>query len=139
MSLAKTKPSVSWWFVAAAAICLITSAIHVLAGAPEVISPLLASDLPTSVKGVMDVIWHQITALLVIGCGASLVAAVRPDWRLPVTLLIGGHFALIALLFLLLGAMWFSSPWPMPQWVLFATAAILLLVGWRRGASRLAW
>ena len=132
MSLARTKPNVSWWFVAATAVCLITSVIHVLAGAPEVMSPLLASNLPTPVKGVIDVIWHQITALLLIGSCASLVAAVRPGWRLPVTLLIGGQFALIALLFLALGAMWFSSPWPMPQWLLFGAMAILLLVGWQR-------
>jgi hypothetical protein len=135
MPIATAKMSLSWWFLAAAAVSLITSAIHVLAGTPEIMSPLLASALPPVVKGVFDVMWHQITALLLIGSGASLVAAARPAWRLPVAVLIGGQFALIAVLFLALGAMWFSSPWPMPQWVLFGAMAILLLVGCRRGAA----
>jgi len=134
MPVLRAKLTFSWWFVAAAAVSLITSAIHVLAGTPEIMSPLIASDLPPVVKGVFDVMWHQITALLVIGSAAALVAAARPAWRLPVTVLIGGHFALIAVLFLALGAMWFSSPWPMPQWVLFGAMAILLLIGCRRGA-----
>jgi hypothetical protein len=125
----------SWYFLAAAAVSLITSALHVLAGTPEIMAPLLASTLPPVVKGVFDVMWHQITALLLLGSGASLVAAARPAWRLPVAVLIGGQFALISVLFLTLGAMWFSSPWPMPQWMLFGAMAVLLLIGYRRGAA----
>jgi len=131
----RAKQTLSWWFVAAAAVSLITGAIHVLAGTPEIISPLFASDLPPVVKGVFDVMWHQITALLLIGSGAALLAATRPTWRLAVAVLIGGQFALIAVLFLALGVMWFSSPWPMPQWVLFGAMAMLLLVGCRRDAA----
>lgn len=104
MSIATTKTNVSWWFVAAATVSLLTSAIHVVAGTPEIASPLFASNLPLVVKGVFDVLWHQVTVLLLIGSGASLVAAVRPAWRLPVILLIGGHYAIISLLFLALGA-----------------------------------
>lgn len=135
MPVLRAELTYSWWFVAAAAASLITSAVHVLAGTPEIMSPLLASNLPPVVKGVFDVMWHQITALLLIGSAAALVAAALPAWRLPVAVLIGGHFALIAVLFLVLGAMWFSSPWPMPQWVLFGAMAILLLIGCRRGAA----
>ncbi|HEY8577947.1 MAG TPA: hypothetical protein VIL88_16595 [Devosia sp.] len=135
MPVLRLELSPSWWFVAAGALSLITSAIHVLAGTPEIMSPLLASNLPHVVKGVFDVMWHQITVLLLIGSGAALAAATRPAWRRPVAVLIGGQFALIAVLFLGLGAMWFSSPWPMPQWVLFGAMAILLLVGCRRGAA----
>jgi hypothetical protein len=135
LPIVKAELRVSWWFLAAAAVSLITSAIHVLAGTPEIMSPLLASSLPPVVKSVVDVMWHQITALLLIGSGASLVASARPAWRLPVAILIGGQFALIAVLFLALGAMWFSSPWPMPQWVLFGGMAALLLVGYQRSAA----
>jgi hypothetical protein len=98
-------------------------------------SPLLASSLPPVVKGVFDVMWHQITALLLISSAASAVAAARPAWQLPVAVLIGGQFALIGMLFLALGAMWFSSPWPMPQWALFGAIAILMFVGYRRSAD----
>lgn len=135
MPIVKSEERLSWWFLAAGILSLFTSAIHVLAGTPEIMSPLLASTLPPGVKGVVDVMWHQITVLLLLGSGASILAAKRTAWRLPVALLIGGHFALIAVLFLVLGAIWFSSLWPMPQWVLFGAMAILLLVGWRRGIA----
>jgi magnesium-transporting ATPase (P-type) len=135
MPVAKAQSTWSWWFLIAAALSLITTAIHVLAGTPEIMSPLLASNLPPVVKGVFDVMWHQITALLLIGSSASLVAAARPSWRLPVAILIGGQFTLIAVLFFGLGLMWFSSPWPMPQWVLFGTMAMLLVVGSRRSMA----
>lgn len=134
MPFARSQSIVSWWFVAAAAGSLMTAAIHVFAGTAEIMSPVLATKLPPVVKGVVDVMWHQITALLLIGSGASLMAAARPAWRRPVAVLIGAHFALIALLFLAFGVLWFSSPWPMPQWVLFGAMAILMFVGYRRGA-----
>lgn len=135
MAIVQTNPSVSWWFMIAAILSLATTAIHVLAGTPEIMSPLFASDLPPSVKGVVDVMWHQITILLLIGSLASLAAALRPAWRLPVALLFGGHFALVALLFLALSLLWFSSPWPMPQWVLFGAMAVFMLMGYLRGRT----
>lgn len=135
MPRTNAKMNVSWWFMAAAAVSLLTSAIHVLAGTPEILSPLLASSLPPVVKGVFDVLWHQVTVLLLVGSCASLTASLHPGWRVPVALLFGGHFVLVGLLFLSLGAVWFSSPWPMPQWVLFLGMAILLYIGWRRDAA----
>jgi hypothetical protein len=126
---------ISWWFVGAGAVSLTTSALHVLGGTGEILAPLLASNLPTAVKSVFDVMWHQITALLLVGGCAALIAAVRPAWRLPVAVLIGGHYAIITILFLALGAIWFSSPWPMPQWVFFGAVSVLLVIGSRRAAT----
>lgn len=128
-----TAPRPSPWFLAAAALSLATSAIHVLAGAPEIMDPLLAADLPVVVKGVSDVLWHYITGLLLIAAAGCVWAATHASWRLPVLAFIGGQFLLIVGLFLGFGLYWFASPWPMPQWILFGLMLGLMALGtWRR-------
>jgi hypothetical protein len=121
-SISASRPSP--WFLAAAVLGLATTAIHVFAGAPEIMAPLLAADLPPVVKGVSDVLWHHITGLLLI--------ARHINWRLPVLVFVGGQFLLIAGLFIAFGLYWFSSPWPMPQWVLFGLMLGLMALGTRR-------
>lgn len=129
-SISASRPSP--WFLAAAALGLATTAIHVFAGAPEVMAPLLAADLPPVVKGVSDVLWHHITGLLLIAAAGSIWAARHVHWRLPVLVFVGGQFLLIAGLFIAFGLYWFSSPWPMPQWVLFGVMLGLMALGTRR-------
>ncbi|UYN99218.1 MAG: hypothetical protein KIT02_15035 [Devosia sp.] len=126
------KPAATnWWFVAAATLSLATAAIHVLAGAPEIMAPLLSSAVPVMVKGVVDVLWHHVTGLLLLAALACFWAARHPGWRLPVLMVVGGQFLLIALLFIVLGLNWFASLWPMPQWVLFAAMLGLMAMGAR--------
>jgi hypothetical protein len=127
---AHTRPSV--WFIAAGVLSAATAAIHVFAGAPEVMYPLLAAELPLVVKGVADVLWHHVTGLLLLATGASLWAAWQRPWRLPVLILIGGQYLLIAVLFVGFGLAWFGSVWPMPQWVLFSLMLVLMGVGSRQ-------
>lgn len=127
-----TRDRLSYAFLAAAAANLATAAIHVFAGAPEIIAPVLATDLPLTVKAVVDVLWHHITGLLILAAFACLWAARHAAWRMPVLVLVGGQYVLISVLFLGLGFYWFASPWPMPQWVLFSTMAGLMGLGARR-------
>lgn len=129
-NLASTRPSP--WFFAAAALSLATAAVHVLAGAPEIMDPLLAADLPLVVKGVSDVLWHHITGLLLIAAFGCFWAATHANWRLPVLAFIGAQYLLIVGLFVAFGLYWFSSPWPMPQWVLFTVMLGLMALGTRR-------
>lgn len=119
------------WFLAAAALGLISTGIHVFAGGPEIMHPLYASAMPVASVAVLDVIWQQVTALLLGGGVVAAVAAFRPAWRRPVAWLLGGHYLVVAAIFLIWGALWFSSPWPMPQWVLFSVMAGLMFAGLR--------
>lgn len=119
------------WFLAAAALGLAGTAIHVFAGGPEIMAPLYASALPLASVAVLDVVWQQVTAMLLGGGLVAALAAFRPSWRRPVAWLLGGHYLVVAVIFLVWGALWFSSPWPMPQWVLFAVMAALMFVGLR--------
>lgn len=128
----RTTNRPSYAFVAAAAANLATAAIHVFAGAPEIIAPVLATDLPLAVKAVVDVLWHHITGMLILAAFACLWAARQATWRIPVLALVGGQYVMISALFLGLGFHWFASPWPMPQWVLFITMVGLMGLGARR-------
>lgn len=107
------------WFFAAAALTAMGAGIHVMAGTPEVMQPLYTSGLPPASAAVLDVVWQQVTALLVGGTIAMVVAALRAEWRRPVAWLIGGHFLVVAIIFVVWGLIWFNSLWPMPQWTLF--------------------
>jgi hypothetical protein len=120
-----------WWFIGAAMVGLVTATVHVFAGGAEVMDPLYGSAVPRPAVAVLDVVWQQITALLLGGSVASLWAAFHPGWRRPVAWLVGGHYLIIAVLFLVLGAYWFQSPWPMPQWSAFLVMVGLLSVGAR--------
>ncbi len=119
------------WFLAAAVLGLASTAIHVLSGGPEVMDPLYASTVPVASVAVLDVVWQQVTALLFGGGLVAALAAFRPAWRRPVAWLLGGHYLVVAAIFLVWGALWFSSPWPMPQWLLFAVMAGLMFAGLR--------
>jgi hypothetical protein len=117
------------WFLAAGVVGLAGTAVHVLAGGPEVMGPLYASELPLASVAVLDVVWQQVTALLLGGALVAGLAAFRPQWRRPVAWLLGGHYLVIAAIFLVWGGIWFASPWPMPQWVLFLAMAGLMFAG----------
>lgn len=119
------------WFLGAAALSFVTTALHVLGGGPEIMDPLYASALPLASMAALDVVWQQVTALLLGGGVAATLAAFRPAWQLPVAWLLGGHYLVIAAIFMVWGVMWFGSPWPMPQWILFLAIAGLMFVGLR--------
>lgn len=134
---ARISSPISWWFIAAALANVSIAAIHVLAGAPEIIEPILAASLADGVKGVADVLWHHVTGMLLLAGAACAWAARHPDWRRPVAILVGAQYMLISVLFVGFGIYWFASPWPMPQWVLFTATTVLMALGAARmGGAR---
>ena len=124
------------WFLGAAALGFASTALHELSGGPEIMDPLYASAVPVASVAVLDVVWQQVTALLFGGGLVATLAAFRPAWRRPVAWLLGGHYLVVAAIFIGWGAMWFGSPWPMPQWVLFLLMAGLMFAGLHFNASR---
>lgn len=126
------------WFLGAAALGFASTALHVLSGGPEIMDPLYASAVPVASVAVLDVVWQQVTALLLGGGLVAALAAFRPAWRRPVAWLLGGHYLVVAAIFIAWGVMWFGSPWPMPQWVLFLLMAGLMFAGLRFSASKTA-
>ena len=115
--------------IAAAILMLITAGIHVFAGAPEVHVPIQASDLHPILRAISAVLWHAVTVQLLAFTAALLWVAKHPNR--PVSLLIATICLGYTALFLWIGTSMLQSPWPMPQWTLFAGLASLTLWGAR--------
>lgn len=130
--LTANAASPNYWFLTAALLAVATLIIHLAFGSPEVMGPLYTSSAPKMTIAITDVIWQQVSVLIAVAAAAFVVAAFRPAWQRPVAVMMGGQFALVTVLFLIYGALWYQSPWPMPQWILFGVMAILAFIGMGR-------
>lgn len=118
--------------LSAAMITFATTAVHVLLGGPEVHDPLLASNAPDVAKAVGSVVWHAVTAVLVINGAALLAAAFRPALRQGIAGIVSAQFVAFAVLFVVYGLSRFGSLWPMPQWTVFLIIPALLAPVWTK-------
>lgn len=69
------------YFLAAAAMSLVTCLVHTFAGGRLIARPLLASDLRRVVKQAVYFCWHMTTAALIVMAGAFAWAAVDESQR----------------------------------------------------------
>lgn len=106
-----------------------TALIHVFGGGPEIHEPIQASELAPLLKGISAVIWHAITAILVVNAFALLWCARDPNRPLEVTIL-AVQLSFIGL-FWFYGLTMFGTLMQMPQWILFGGISILIVAGWR--------
>lgn len=119
----------NYWLVAAAVVSGITCGIHVFVGGPELLSPLLLSNLNPAAKSVWIVVWHTVTALIALNSVAFIVSA-QPGAR---ALLISSYplaisFCMIVL-FLFFSITQHGSIIALPQWTLFLASSVLAIVG----------
>lgn len=112
--------------VTGAAACIGIAIFHVVAGTPEVMHPVYASDLPPEAASVLDVLWHQMTAVVAGAALSMFVAAFRQSWRWPVAWIVGGHFLVVSAVCVLLGFVWFGDPMRLPQWAFFVPVGLLV-------------
>lgn len=134
----QTGHGINFWFAGAGLFSLATIWLHVVGGTPEIMDPLHGSDAPVMSRAIADVMWHHVTAVLLIAGLAMLAAGFAPGWRWPVAVLVGAQYLAISAIFLVYGQLWFASPWPMPQWVLFSAMAGLMGLGLWRDPGRVA-
>lgn len=110
----------------AAAIALVTCAIHTFVGTPEVVRPLMTSSLPPVVRATHLYTWHMVTLLLDAMAGGYAYAAWVPsgtDLAWFVTALSAAFMLWNILLFLRSR----HSPLELPQWILFAALTLALV------------
>ena len=124
------------WLFAAAAISLATTGLHVIGGTPEIMAPLNASDAPALSKGIAEVIWNQITLLLIVSVWVFWRAARNPEKAYELSSAIIVLYLGITLLFIASGLGLFGSIWVMPQWTLFLVMAVLAIVGLLRNNNK---
>lgn len=120
------------WLLVAALLSIATTALHVVGGTPEIMSPLNASNAPLLSKGIAEVMWNQITLLLIVGGWVFWRAATRSKAPAELLLTIIALYSGITILFIASGVGLFSSVWVMPQWTLFLVMVLLAIVGLAR-------
>jgi len=117
---------------AAAALSLLTLIAHVFGGGPEIMTPVLASELTLYLKAIMLVIWHAITIILIVNSLALAYAAIKPDQRQALVTIISAQYVLWGALFVYYGLSMLGSLWPMPQWIAFFLIPALAIFGLMR-------
>ncbi len=116
---------------AAAVVSLLTFFIHVVGGGADVHAPIQVSSLAPQLRAISAVLWHEVSALL-------LVQSVALAWDARHTrrnqALLGVLLALqvsFAALFVFCGWSVLGTVWVMPQWIIFTALAALMAWGLR--------
>ena len=115
--------------VLAALLSALTIAAHVIGGGPEIHDPVLVSDLSAYLIAVLSVVWHGVTAILIVNSLALAYAAFKPQHRTVIVMLTSAQYLFWAGLFILYGLKSLGSLWPMPQWTVFILVPALALFG----------
>lgn len=112
----------------AAAACLITFLVHILAGGYVIVRPLLASEMTRRVRFTFYFVWHMVSVLLLAMAACFVYAAYEASAVLLAVLMtiLAAGFA-----FLNVGVIAANrlSPFMLPQWMFFAAIATLGFVG----------
>ncbi len=124
------------WLLSAAALSLVTTGVHVLAGGPDVHDPLLALDMPPILKVYVSLLWHASSAVLAVNSIALLWASIRRRHRVALAAAVVAQYLAYAGLFMGYGLAYVGSLWQTPQWVIFLLISALALLGLRPAHSR---
>ena len=114
---------------AAACLSIFTFGVHVFLGGPEIHEPLLASNASDMVRAVGSVIWHAVSAHLLLNSLALLYAARKPLIARPLVILVAFQYLSFVALFTGYGLARFGSVMVMPQWTGFLVISALALWG----------
>ena len=119
---------------AAACLSIFTFGVHVFLGGPEIHEPLLASNASDLVRAVGSVVWHAISALLLLNSLALFYAAGKSNAARPLVILVVLQYLSFVALFTGYGLARFGSVTIMPQWTGFLIMSALAL--WGIGAAK---
>jgi len=115
--------------LSAGMLSVLTLFAHVFAGGPEIHVPVLESDLPLELKAIFSVVWHAVTAVLVINSAALFLAAGSKSIEKILVLFVSSQYLVFAALFVFYGITHLGTLLPMPQWSVFLLMPALALAG----------
>jgi lipopolysaccharide export LptBFGC system permease protein LptF len=120
------------WWLASGGLCLITALVHVVAGHFDPVVPFLRAELEPVAKATLYACWHMVTVTLFASALALLGLGLSPD--LPgaamLAAFIAGLYVLYSIVFLVIGAKWFSGRLlRLPQWLLLLPVGVLAAIG----------
>ncbi|WP_031076116.1 hypothetical protein [Streptomyces sp. NRRL WC-3742] len=123
-----TAPSRRWPLWTAAALAAAITALHLFAGTPEFVGPLLRADLDAKVVQLFRVLWHLCT-LLLLSLPLALAWAARAERRIarPVLAYVWCIAAAFTGVFLVIDLDAFGAAvLTLPQWTLFIPLLVLI-------------
>lgn len=108
----------------AAALMGLTTCVHLFAGTPEIMSPIMSAGIHPVVKATAMVVWHVVTLLLLLLTFAiAYLASHKNDALFTLTLAIQLSFAG---LFLYYGLGTFGGVFTLPQWTVFLLVPVMM-------------
>lgn len=113
----------------AGALSLALTAVHIIGGGMDFHAPILASELAPGLKGISSVVWHGITASLLLCSGIYFLASTKKPLLEILTGIVIVQYLTYALLFLFYGITRFGSVMIMPQWIAFMLIIIVAFSG----------
>jgi len=117
--------------LSAGMLSVLTLFAHIFGGGPEIHVPVLESDLPLELKTILSVVWHAVTAVLVINSVALFLAARSKSVEKMLVLFVSSQYLVFAALFVFYGITHLGTLIPMPQWSVFLLMPALALAGLR--------
>jgi hypothetical protein len=122
---------VNGWFLAAGALAAATTAVHATAGGRSIVRPLLAGSLPDEPRRTLHVVWHLVTADLLLSSAALLFLAWTHAPSTALALFIGAQYLAYTAVFL---AVTLTAGWPrpllqLPQWTLLLPVSLCTFAG----------
>ncbi len=117
--------------VSAAILSVLTLFAHVFGGGPEIHVPVLESGLSPELKAILSVVWHAVTAVLVINSVAFFLAAKSNATEKMLVVFVSIQYLAFAALFIFYGITHLGTLVSMPQWSVFLLMPALALAGLR--------
>lgn len=108
------------------------TAVHIFGGGADVHVPILESGLSDLLKGYVSVVWHGVTAALIINSILLLIAARRPAVQQLLTSIVIVHYMAFVVLFLFYGITRLGSVILMPPWIGFLIIVAVAALGLRQ-------
>ncbi|MGH1540329.1 MAG: hypothetical protein ACRBHB_07895 [Arenicella sp.] len=121
--------ALSYWLVIAGVLSFGFTIAHITGGGDLVHSPILESELSDELKGFVSVIWHGITASMLLCSCLLLISAWRSLHRMVLSLIVAVNYSLFTAIFLFYGVVRFQSVMVMPQWIGFTGIVLVVLMG----------
>jgi hypothetical protein len=124
---------VNGWLLTAGGIATATTLIHATAGGLSVVRPLLGSEVAAEPKRTLHVVWHMVTADLLLSSIALLALAFTAAPSTALVLFIAAQYLAYAMVFL---SITLTADWPrpllrLPQWMLLLPVAVFAFIGTR--------
>ncbi|MFJ7295705.1 hypothetical protein [Streptomyces collinus] len=119
------------WLFAAGTVAAATALIHIIAGGRDVVRPLLAGPLPAEPTRTLHVVWHFVSADLLLSAAALIVVSLRAEPHAPLVLFIAAQYFAYTAAFLVgtLTAPWTRPLLRLPQWMLLLPIGTLATIG----------